>query len=61
MPDDSRPAITIPPADGRSFTVAAGETFRVPLMTWETVVWETPAALATSCIVTITAPLSRSL
>jgi uncharacterized protein YcgI (DUF1989 family) len=29
MPDDSRPPITIPPADGRSFTVAAGETFRV--------------------------------
>ena len=29
MPDDSRPAVTIPPADARSFPVTAGETFRV--------------------------------
>jgi uncharacterized protein len=29
MPDDNRPAITIPPAEGRSFTVAAGEAFVV--------------------------------
>ncbi len=29
MPDDGRPAIMIPPADARSFTVSAGETFRV--------------------------------
>jgi uncharacterized protein len=29
MPDDSRPALTIAPADARSFAVAAGETFRV--------------------------------